>query len=228
MLPKSYHLSCYCPREVFYLTWVGHSAICLLSTYPAILNVQSSLCSKSLKPSVRSSSLSSPSPTSRRRPLGSAVVHSYYTPTRVVEDFEVVARALKYSHQAKTASERWILPMYIFLISRCSSAVYCSRLLFIVIWHGSTVYLIGSHGSDLSRAWVCPPRWDIWYFCRWHFPIPDSWAHSFSTSVQIGKELVMYFGHQMLFWPHTLGGICYNPKMHHTGLPGIRPTHASS
>jgi hypothetical protein len=36
-------------------------------------------------------------------------------------------------------------------------------------------------------------------FCRWHFPIPDSWAHSFSISVQIGKELVMYFGHQMLF-----------------------------
>jgi hypothetical protein len=21
---------------------------------------------------------------------------------------------------------------------------------------------------------------------------------------------------------------CYNPKMHHTGLPGIRPTHTSS
>jgi hypothetical protein len=27
--------------------------------------------------------------------------------------------------------------------------------------------------------------------------------------------------------PHTCP-ICYNPKMHHTGLPGIRPTHASS
>jgi hypothetical protein len=107
--------------------------ICLLSAYLAILNVQSSLCSKSLKPSVRSSRLSSLSLTSHRRPLGSAVVHSYYTPTRVVEYFEVVARALKYSHQTKTASERWILPMYIFLISRCSSTVYCSRLLFILI-----------------------------------------------------------------------------------------------
>jgi hypothetical protein len=36
-------------------------------------------------------------------------------------------------------------------------------------------------------------------FCRWHVPIPDFWAHLFSTSVQIGKELVMYFGHQVLF-----------------------------
>jgi hypothetical protein len=32
-------------------------------------------------------------------------------------------------------------------------------------------------------------------FGRWHLLIPDSWAHSFSISVQIGKELVMYFGH---------------------------------
>ena len=90
-----------------------------------------------------------------------------------LEDFEVVARVLKYSHQAKTASERWTLTMYIFLISRCSSVVYCSRLLFIVVWHGSTVYLIGSHGSILSRAWVCPPRWDIWYFLQ--MGPPDSW-----------------------------------------------------
>ena len=65
-------------------------------------------------------------------------------------------------------------------------------------------------------------------FCRWHLLIPDSWAPSFSISVQIGKRLVMYFGHQMLFWPHTLGGICYNPKLHHTCLPGIRPTHIPS
>ena len=65
-------------------------------------------------------------------------------------------------------------------------------------------------------------------FCRWNLLIPDSWAHSFNISVQIGKRLVMYFGHQMLFWPHTLGGICYNPKLHHTCLPGIRPTHYPS
>ena len=36
-------------------------------------------------------------------------------------------------------------------------------------------------------------------FCRRHLLIPDSWAHSFITSVQIGEELVIYFGHQMLF-----------------------------
>jgi hypothetical protein len=65
-------------------------------------------------------------------------------------------------------------------------------------------------------------------FCRWHLMIPDSWAHSFSISVQIGKRLVMYFGHHMLFCHHTLGGICYNPKLHHTCLPGIRPTHILS
>jgi hypothetical protein len=32
---------------------------------------------------------------SHRRPLGSEVVHSYYTPTLSFEDFEVVSRALK-------------------------------------------------------------------------------------------------------------------------------------
>ena len=117
--------------------------------------------------------------------------------------------------------------MYIFLISRCSSAVYCSRLLFIFDMDLQCIWLVAMR-SIFSRAWVCPPRRDIWYFCRWHVPIPDLWAHLFSTSEQIGKELVMYFGHQMLFWPHTLGGICYNPKMHHTGLPGIRPTHCPS
>ena len=36
---------------------------------------------------------------------------------------------------------------------------------------------------------------------------------------------VMYFGHQMILWPHTLGGICYNPKLHLTCIPGIRPSY---
>jgi hypothetical protein len=62
------------------------------------------------------------------------------------------------------------------------------------------VYLIGSH------AFLFYPEhgyarlgetFDI--FADGTFPIPDSWAHLCSTSVQIGKELVMYFGHQMLF-----------------------------
>jgi hypothetical protein len=117
--------------------------------------------------------------------------------------------------------------MYIFLISRCSSAVYCSRLLFIFDMDLQCIWLVAMR-SILSRAWVCPPRWDIWYFCRWHVPIPDFWAHLFSTSVHIGKELVMYFGHRMLFWPHTLGGICYNPNFHQTCLSGIRPSQIPS
>ena len=44
----------------------------------------------------------------------------------------------------------------------------------------------------------------------------------------IGEDFVMYFIHQMLFWPHTLGGICYKPKFHHRCLPDIRPTHIPS
>ena len=39
---------------------------------------------------------------------------------------------------------------------------------------------------------------------------------------------VMYFGHQMLFWPHTLGGIYYNPKLHQTCIPGIMPSYLLS
>jgi hypothetical protein len=62
------------------------------------------------------------------------------------------------------------------------------------------VYLIGSHAfyfyPEHGYARL-GETFDI--FCRRHFPIPDSWAHLFSVSVQIGKELVMYFGHQMLF-----------------------------
>jgi hypothetical protein len=54
--------------------------------------------------------------TSRRRPLGSAVVHSYYTSTQLLEDFEVFSRDLKYSHQAESTSGGWVLYMYIFLI----------------------------------------------------------------------------------------------------------------
>jgi hypothetical protein len=65
--------------------------------------------------------------------MGSAIVHSYYTPTKALEDFEVVARALKSSHQVESASGRWILYMYIFLISRSSSTVYYLWLLFIVM-----------------------------------------------------------------------------------------------
>ena len=37
---------------------------------------------------------------SRQRPLGSDVVHSYYTPTLIFEDFEVVSQALKISSLA--------------------------------------------------------------------------------------------------------------------------------
>jgi len=32
----------------------------------------------------------------------------------------------------------------------------------------------------------------------------------------------------MFFWPHTLRGICYNPKLHQTCIPGIKPSNLLS
>ena len=96
--------------------------------------------------------------------------------------------------------------------------------LYIVIWHGSTVYLIGSHDFILSWAWVCPPRWDNYYFA-------DGTSRFLVPGLTCSKHrwrLLMYFGHQILFWPHTLGGICYNPKLQQTCLPGIRPSQILS
>jgi hypothetical protein len=41
----------------------------------------------------------------------------------------------------------------------------------------------------------------------------------------IGEYFVIYFGHHMLFRPHTLGGICYNPKFLYTCIPGLWPSY---
>ena len=91
----------------------------------------------------------------------------------------------------------------------------------IVIWHGFTVHLIGSHDFISSWAWVCPPRWDKFLFCRWHL---------LNSGPRLTRFIcwwifVMHISHQIHFWPHTLRGICYNPKFHHTCTPGIKPSY---
>jgi hypothetical protein len=40
---------------------------------------------------------------------------------------------------------------------------------------------------------------------------PELWPQA-QSNLCIGEDVVMYFGHQFLFLPHTLGGIYYIPK----------------
>ena len=76
----------------FFQAWVSPSTVCLFPSCPTILKVQSSICLKSMKPLAWSSRFSSPYPTSRRRPLGSEVVHSCYTPTRVLNILKLLLK----------------------------------------------------------------------------------------------------------------------------------------
>jgi hypothetical protein len=54
-------------------------------------------------------------------------------------------------------------------------------------------------------------------FCGWNLPNYGPRL----TQLHVGKYIVMYFGHQFLFLPHTLGDICYNPKIPYLCIHGI-------
>jgi hypothetical protein len=66
-----------------------------------------------------------------------------------------------------------------------------------------------------SQAWLCLPQRDNYYFAD-----GTSRAHSI---LYIGEDVVMCFSHQLLLWPHTLGGIFYSPKIPYSCIHGIGP-----
>ena len=83
------------------------------------------------------------------------------------------------------------------------------------------MYLIGIHDlfhpeHGYARLWET-----IIIFCRWHLPNSGPRLTRFIR----WWRFVMYFSHHMLLWPHTLGGICYNPKLHHKCIPSIMPSY---
>ena len=107
--------------------------------------------------------------------------------------------------------------LYLFYFEMQIRCVLLAATLYIVIWHGSTVYLIGNHDFISFWAWVCPPQWDNCYF-------PDGTSRTMVprlTRFVRWWRLVMYFIHQMLLWPHTLGGIYYSLKFLYTCIPDI-------
>jgi hypothetical protein len=82
--------------------------------------------------------------------------------------------------------------------------------------HGSVVYWVSDHALFLFRAWVCLPQgWSIYNWCLivgtpWIIDLldPSLCCLMFLTII------VMCFDHQFLFWPHSLGRICYNLIFH--------------
>jgi len=64
-----------------------------------------------------------------------------------------------------------------------------------------------------SWAWVFPPWRDYIYFSD---DTPTNTHHGLTQfrALPLCKYIGMYFSHQLVFWPHTLKGICYSPKFH--------------
>ena len=192
-------------KGCFYQAWVGPSAVCLLPSYPAILNVQSSLCSKSMKPSVWSPRFSSPWPTSRQRPLGSEFVHSHYTPTWFFKILKLLLELWRLHLQPSGIVGflkmdtihvyLWFWDVDPLCIARGYTLYsYMTWIWSVFYWHPWFIS---------SQAWVCPPQWDNYYFCRWHLP---------NSSLGLTRficwwRFVMYFGHQILLTSHIRGHI---------------------
>ena len=109
--------------------------------------------------------------------------------------------------------------MYIFGFEMYIRCVFLEATLCIVIWYGSTVYLIGNHDwFHLEYGYACLSETIVIFADGTIQTLVPS-----SLTSYIGEDFVMYFGHQILSWPHTLGGIFYNPNFLHMWIPGIWP-----
>jgi len=100
--------------------------------------------------------------------------------------------------------------------------IFCVLLtatLYIVIWHGYAMYSIGSH--DLLHPKHGYARLGETIVVLQMTPL-ELWSQA-HLILYIGEDIVMYFSHQFLFWPHTLGGICYIPKIPYSCIHGLGP-----
>ena len=133
MLPESHHLSCYCPMEFF--TNPESAPLQFVScphTWPSWMSNQVFVQNQWSLHSDHQDSL-----VHDRRAIEDLWVVKSYTHITLLPEFWrflsccSISEDLISIHQAVSSSRRWILYRYIFFISICSSAVYCSQLHFI-------------------------------------------------------------------------------------------------
>lgn len=58
-------------------------------------------------------------------------------------------------------------------------------------------------------------------FCRWLTLKLWSRAH-LTLCLPTNEDIIIYLYHQLILWPHTLGGIYYSPKIPYLCIHGIR------
>ena len=196
MLPESDHLSCYFPGEFFtrpdstLLQFVScpHAQPSRKSNQVFVRNHWSYL------PDHQDPLICSL--TNHRRPIGSEVVHSHYTPTRFLKILKLLCELWRpHLHPSSVIGFLKMDIIHVYLWFRDVDPL--------CIAHGYTSYSYMTWICSVfdwnpwfisSWAWVCPPWRDNYYFCKWHLP------NSSPRLTQFIRWLifVMYFGHHML------------------------------